>query len=586
VSGEKAEIEITASTARLPAALRAAAKMMQGFVAETTGILSKSDKRRDPDVSAIARGAAIGGVASSLAVRGMDLMVDQGKEFFNFQKELTRFGIAARQTPLQLQAIETATRKTSDEIGVSAIDVLRAGKSYMDLAGAQSFTIPKMNLLARAAQATGAQTTDLAGMMYQLTETMKLTDAQVEDTMGGLINQAKDGAIEAKDMAAEFAGILPLFARFKDSLGPSGAIQAGAMFQVIRKGFNSASEAGTGIQRVFAGLRTYASRFEKNGVKIWDVGPDGVKRARSISTIMKEISESNLVKDPELMKKAFGRTEGWRSMELLLENTKALADLEASGQVKGVIANDLAAYTDSAAGRIEIATERVKNAFAAMLTPERVDQIVAGFEHMTEAVGPLLETANRIADAFGLIYDMGKGARKVFSGGNEYKFSDAEIDTINAGSANRYNKFAEPSPAAIAARQRLLDKKAAYDKSIADITGAEKNDRPTNESIKRAIIAARSDMGPDKQTTGTGEAARAYLAERGDAIGESRYKKIEREIVGDQAAKQIQTAFKASIDQLGKTISDALARATTVVRVDGNPIAKAVDNATDRKRKP
>lgn len=593
----KAEIEITASTARLPAALRSAMKMVQGFVSNTVGLLARSDRKRDPDVASIARGAAIGGVASNLAVRGLDILTDQAKGVYDFQKELTRLGIAARLTPAHLHAVELAARETSNQTGLSAIDVLRAGKAYMDLAGASAFTVPKMNLLARAAQASGAKTTDLAGMMYQLTETMKLTDDQVEQTMGGLINQAKDGAIEAKDMAAEFAGILPLFARFKDALGPDAAIQAGAMFQVIRKGFNSASEAGTGIQRIFAGLRTYGSRFEANGVKIWDVGSDGVKRARSIGTIMKEIAGSKLVKDPELMKKAFGRTEGWRSMELLLENVKQLAELEASGHVKGVIGTDLAAYTESSAGRLEIAMERIKNKIAEAFTPERIEKFVNAIEGLADKIGPLVEAFGKIGDGLGKLYGVGKSVRG-FIGTQGGSFGSPLAGTTPEKAAQYAAENNVSMAEAYQKLQAIYDKSRQFKKDIAGTVIDDKTTPASNKIAARALMTPRTIAGEDERTL-----AEDYV--RAVGLTQDQVRDLKSQLLKEDVDKDIREgrgqskrsfdvdfgaemlkAIQAAAPMIGAEVSKSMRQSPPSIAIDGNPVAKAAGNATDSRRKP
>ncbi len=133
----------------------------------------------------------------------------------------------------------------------------------------------------------------------------------------------------------------------------------------------------------------------------------------------------------------------------------------------------------------------------------------------------------------------------------------------------------------------MRKKKSDYEKSLEDITGSEKNDRPTDASIRKAIIAARSDMGPDKATTGTGIAARNYLAERGEQISDSRYKKVEAQVVQEEQAKNMKALIGPLASAIGKEVTDAIDRARApVVKIDGNPVAKAVDNASDRKRKP
>jgi hypothetical protein len=152
-AGARAEIEITANTSRLPAQLRAAAAMYKGFASKidvATGPLQKL-------------GGVIGNAALHGAVfRGMDALIDQGKEIFSFQEQLTRFGIAARIGGAALQGVGQTIRQVSSDTGVSAVEVLRGARAYVDLAGASKYSTEKMSLLARSAQASGSDIGDMA----------------------------------------------------------------------------------------------------------------------------------------------------------------------------------------------------------------------------------------------------------------------------------------------------------------------------------------------------------------------------------------------------------------------------------------
>src|SRR5882762_5386233 len=147
MSNAKAEIEIVASTAKLPAALREAGKMMQGFALGVSHVVGAATRQ----LLDIGKRAA-GNVLSNLATRGLDFFVDQAKGVLDFEEDLVRFGISVRKTPAEMREIGNAARKTSTDIGLDALEVLKAGRAYVDLAGAENFSIEKMNTIARAPQ--------------------------------------------------------------------------------------------------------------------------------------------------------------------------------------------------------------------------------------------------------------------------------------------------------------------------------------------------------------------------------------------------------------------------------------------------
>jgi len=591
VSANKAEIEITASTARLPAALRTAMKMMQGFVASTTGLLSKSSKKKDIDELGIAKGAAIGGIASSFAVRGIDKMLDQVGDVLKFNEALTRFGIATRIGGHELANLGQSAREASTATGINALEVLRGERAYVDLAGASKASAQSMRLIAAASQATGADVSDMATVMYSLENALHVSGPEMEYVMGGIVNQSKDGTVHFQQMAQEIIALAPIYARFGRT-GREGANELGAQLQIVRSGFKDSAEAAVGLKNMWRNLQLHSDKFEKAGVKIFDVDKDGHKKLRNVAVILKDISKSKLDFDPHALMKAFGRGESERAFRLLEEQVDKYRELEELGMRNGVIQQDLATYTESASGRMAVAFEKMKVAFAEALTPERLEQIVQGIESLTEAMGPLMDITGKIADGFGMIYNAGKKARKLISGGSEYQTSVEERAIM--GLPDR--RFMHGLPITPDEQRRADQTKSridAYNRTIGGILGSEKNDRPTDESIRKAIVAARTDMtgGPDAAHTpeeiSAGKAGRAYLAERSDSIPESKYKRIEAKILAEQDSAQLQSRLGPLIDKMGKTISDAIDRARApVVHVDGNPIARAANNAWHKRRKP
>lgn len=608
----QAQIVLTANPHPLYAGLRAGLKAVQGFVHQTTGLLNPN-KSKKPDVGSIAFGAAIGGVVSSLAVRGMDKMVALGQEVFDFERELTRFGIAARKTPAEMRMMGDAARKTSSEIGINALEVLRAGKAYVDLAGAENFSVDSMNVLARAAQASGAATTDLAGMMYQLKVSMKVPDNEMEDALGGLINQSKDGAIEAKQMATEFAAILPLFARFGVT-GREGAVQAGALFQVMRNGANTAAEAGTMIQRVYAGIQSYAPRFEAQGIQIYEKFRDKLNRKvlRPFPSIFKDIIGSKAMEDPAMIKKMFGRTEGWRGLLLGDEAARSfgktdkgidktiskLAELEEAGRVNGVVQQDLATFTESASGRMDVAVERMRNAFAAALTPERIDQIVSGIQRIADAMPAIMGAVGAASDAFSAFIHKVAQAKHFVQGKGHVKLSDEEERILYADLGNTRRGL--PNNKFSAEASQIRKRKQAYDSAMDMVMGKESDFGPTDASIKSALelrhAAARGDASTEQVQAG--RAAANYLADRGSEIQESRLARIEAEVSRENAAADLaqQKMIDAMADAMKMAVVEGfrLANPSNLtpkppafmnVTFDANSGGKAIDDAPRGRRK-
>lgn len=553
----KAEVEITASSRTLAAKLREARAKFSKFGLE----LKKNIFGKDLIEKGFwgKAGAQMVGNLGSRAVSGFgELIVDQGKEVFRFNDALTRFGIAARKTPEEMQAIARSVREVSTQTGISADEVLRAGRAYIDLAGAEAYTPEMMSLIARAAQASGTEINDLTTVIYALHNSMKVPDNEMEATLSGLINQSKDGTVHFNQLAQEIIGIAPAFARFGVT-GREGTNELAAMFQVIRGGFKDSAETATGMKAIFRGLGLHSDKFAKFGVQVFEKGPDGVKHYRQLSQIFEQIGKSKLATDPHLLMKAFGRGEGQQAYQLLVEGAAKLKEFEESAKQSDTIQKDLATYSASAAGRLSIAWEKTKNAIAEAMTPERIDRFVGAVERLLPLLG---KTVEFISNAAGYMDHLFNGDSKEVSSGA------ALNDFVEA--ANDGNK--EHHDDAVAAAKLAVE-------------------HPDDVRVQ-AIGEGRYG-----NVEGYIEAARKFLASEGQDkfAADTRYNKIrafEPERAHAVTREDLLTVGKDMAAELAKTLAPLLprlekaAKAPIAVKVDGNTVVTAHRNATDHRTRP
>lgn len=370
-----ASIEIQAKSAGLSAQLREARAQFGQFADGVAQIfIDKAGKR--------AKKGGLGGFGKSLAVAGGNLLSagigrvenyveDVGKQTIEFEEGLTRFQIAARQTPAQIDALRASIGKLSIETGLGKEEILGGARAFVDLAGAGAYSEGVMKTIARAAQASGADVKDVATTVYSLGDAMHIDPSEMEATLGGLINQSKDGAVHFNQLAAEIVGIAPRFARF-GVLGREGTVQFGAMFQVMRSGFKDSAETATGLSGMFRGIITHADRFAKAGVNVYNVGKDGTKTLKPVLEILEAIGKSKLAKDPTMLQKAFGRGEGEQAFQMWSKHLDLFNQLVDAGRQNNTVQQDLAAFTQSTAGRLDIAMNKLKQSIADAFTPERI----------------------------------------------------------------------------------------------------------------------------------------------------------------------------------------------------------------------
>lgn len=532
----------------------------------------------------------IHGVGMSVANRGLDLLIDQGKAVIDFQRELTRLGIDLNKQPAEMQEIGKGIREISNATGLGADKVLAAGRDYADLAGLQAFTMDRMSLIARSAQASGSDVKDMAALMFTLTENMKVPDNQLEDTIGGLINQAKFGSIHFRELAKELVALGSVYSQF-GVVGREGAIQIGAQMQLARHGFASASEAATGILRIYRSLPQHASKFHKAGVDIWM--PGSKTKMRPFEDIIHQIQKSKLSLDRELLIKSFGRTEGERFYQVLTSLAGAYDQLKEAGQANGVVQKDMGTFTESAAGRIEVATERIKNGFAEALTPERIDQIVAGIERIVGAMPAIVEAIQTAMDAFSGMVHLFRGAGDTF-GIRNYKPVPGEIASVNDINSDK-------------TKQR----RHGWGAAIEDILISESATGATDASIQRALRIADRKGELTEAEQGAKRAAEAYLKDRGVApyiIARARGKivkedamqadeRLDRGRLDPTTTKYMQLqAQDAFADQMKNAVKDGVMEAmrrqafsgpdsSVGVYMDGDNVGKALDNSSRYRRR-
>lgn len=614
----EAKIEITAGTARLPAALRTALKSFQGFATSVGQSLIGINSDRGADkAGAKAWGQhALGQVAGNLATRGLDLLVDQGKQIIDFERNLTRLGIAARMSQDELGGVRRAIGQASNDTGVARDEILRGARAYVDIAGAEAYTADKMRLLARVAQSSQSDIGDLAQVMFQLEHAMHVNPAELENTFSGLINMSKDGAVHFAQMQAEINELAPQAARY-GMVGRAGANELAALMQVARTGFGTVAEMGTGITRVFTGLTMHASKFKKYGVEVFNVGKDGTKTWRKFSDIFNDIRTNNILsKDPELLRKAFGRSEADRTIRLWMEGTAALKKFEDAGMENGVVTKDLATYVESAAGRMDVAFERTKNKIAEAFTPERIDKFSRALEEIAEKIEPIAKAAGLVGDVLGGLYKGGKEIRGFFT---------PDDSRIYAPTFDEIADYTRRGVSEHDAVRLLTGQHGRYAAAKAAIAAAMKGDQTTPESDE---LAVRSRFDPrDKTGEGAQSAGAAYIEAAGlspervaDIYKKIREKDLDAEIAagrgktiapvsGLAAAKafddaigsfgqgnasravthlDIVAAFKDAIKTtlgpaIGRAISDA-AR-TPVVQLDGNKVSDGIGNSSGVRRR-
>lgn len=502
---------------------------------------------------------------------------------FDFNEQVMRFGLAARKTPEQAAAIGEAARRIAAETGLASETVLAGARAFVDLAGAEHYSEATMRMLARTAQASGAAIGDMATVAYSLTNALKVKPEELEDVIGGLINQSKDGTIHFQNMAQEIIALGPKFARF-GVLGREGASELGAFLQIAGSGFKDAAEASTGIQGLFRGLQLHEDKFRKAGIAVMAMGKDGAKHLRPLKAIVDDIAKSKLMKDPSLLLKDIGRGEGDAFLRLWIENMTKYKELLESAQAHGVVQKDLATVTESTSGRMAIAMEKVKNAIAEAFTPERIEAFTHAITGLADHLEPVTKALGLIADVIGGFEHAGESVRS---------FLTPDDSVIRGMTPDEIDTVANENHMSSAEAARALQ--ASYGRSIAlkrKLLALTPGDRPSPEGLKLAIATELAPTQPgltDEQSVARSYINAAHLpADKYHAlIDEVQKEQIDAQIKSGQGRSTQQydmegaflNALKAGAPDIGRSVAQAIAQQPPNIKIGSEPLVKGTKNA-------
>lgn len=560
----KAEVEISAHSRGLAAKLREARAKFANFGGELKkhvfgkeliekGFWGKAGAQMVGNLGANVLGA-VGGA-----------LFDQGKQIFEFEKGLTRLGIAAGKSPEFMRAFANSVRQTSSEVGISANEVLGAARAYVALTGDMDGAAAATRTWARVAQATDSNVADVARTAAALKQNLKIDPRDMEAAFSALATQGKMGAIELRDLAGQLANIAPQWARFKGGTGVGGLKEMGAALQVIKQGFGGdASETVTGLQSMLTAIVKNSHKFK--GVKIFEKDPvTGAKVMRNVLDIVRDIGNSKLAKDPKKLADAFGRVEASRAFEQLSQNKQLLDELIAKSGDTQVIQRDLERYMLSPAGKLERAFEQLKNKIAEAATPERI-------EAFTEAV---IKLADALSAVVGFISDMPKAM----------DLSTPIADMVAKDVLAR----ADAKKLTPEQRAKLADE---LEQKAANVTG----DDPRALGMRRGLFdatkklreqAAGKDAWLSRESTGIMNPAQLALSlAKFGANPQAAVKDVAKDVRGGvrSVAGTLPGGEKAMLQVLQRI--EALLAKGTKVEIDGAPVVRAMKGSREHARNP
>jgi len=292
-----ADEEVRAATRRARETVRAAEDSARARVRITQRRLQQEDRDEEaasqrrrrqltPDEARSRRGQAIaaaGGVAlgGAMALYGrasstaqIGSLEERIAAAGNFGTALLRFGAAADISGAQRDAIGQQIVATSDRTGIRSGELLAGLESAQSRFGPQAAVqlSGMLDELGSASVATGSSVEDLIGLLGTVGTAYRLSEDELREFLNSTVQATREGSIDARDFAGNFASSLALFAETTGRRGISGAREAVGLAEVIGSGQFGAAESATRFEALIRQLSDAGvqQRFRAAGVQVAD----------------------------------------------------------------------------------------------------------------------------------------------------------------------------------------------------------------------------------------------------------------------------------------------------------------------------
>lgn len=355
-----------------------------------------------------------------------------GKEVLDFEESLTRIKIQGGDAAGSIDGMRNRMIALSKETGIARNQIAAGEQSLINYLGATETTAERVNVLAKANVATGTSMEDLAGIAFKLDTAFGITSgADLELALDALTDAGKRTSIPLSKMGTLLAKTAPLFKQTGAS-GVDAANDLGAFLQITQKFGTAATpeEVATQFASFVGSLEKNAGKIRKlsgGKVNVFTTDEEGRKRLKSVGTILTDIGNSKLAKDPNLLIKALGRREAKDFAQAIIENREEFESLRAeSAKAGGTIKRDFKTFMESPAGKTKKAMNNMQEALKKAFTPERIEKFANAMERVADfvelivdnweifagliaafKVGSLVSQVGAIADSMG---DAAKGA--------------------------------------------------------------------------------------------------------------------------------------------------------------------------------
>ena len=516
-------ISIGASSADMDRGLRDARKKLRSFGADAKKTVGGLGKK--------ALGGGLGMLGAGFGIQAAGGLTEMVTEVFDVEKALTRLQIAGSMSAAELESFRQQTNAVSRSTGVARGEIVKGAAAYLAMTGDAKGAAEASQLFAEIAAGSGAGMEDIAKSAAALRQNLKIDPKDFRQAFDVLIKQGQLGAVEISDLSQQLAAIAPQFANFAGSKTVSGMADLGAMLQVVRQGFGSVEEAGTGFRGLMTQIEKNQKKLKKAGINIID---PKTGKMRDMLGIVRQIAANKALQAPGKLFEVLGEAKAVQALGLLIGKLDEVDQIKRDSLGSDQVAKNNAIWQASSAGKIAKAWETVKVSLAEAFTPERI-------EKFAKVLGQAADIMAKIVGFTGDVID----------------FLDTASDPAGA----------ERTGAEVAAQRQIVDKMGLSPEA-------------RKAELGRRALAMEAGTGSSMfgNQDNNLEAAQILAKEAGIILARD-----------DSWAKTGNGAVAPAMNSpeaLQRALTDAIARAKIVVNLDGGVVGKRIENSPNELKSP
>lgn len=210
------------------------------------------------------RMAALGGAALGLGAYGLAQARSVGgavgirtreenvRHAMDFGVGLSRLSIQAGRSREGREQLRSQILGTSQRTGVDTGELLsglsRGQEKFSDLA----FFAENLEMIGRVSRFTNTNVIDVVDSLGEYRRQMQVSASEVPELVGMLMQASRDGSVEFRDIATQYATSIGMFKRITGVGGMEGARQLTAIQQVVARSGGTQAENATRVERTMA----------------------------------------------------------------------------------------------------------------------------------------------------------------------------------------------------------------------------------------------------------------------------------------------------------------------------------------------